>query len=171
MNEVEWMRNPKNGRLLGHIFIRNMHLYSSGRNLDVLDRNIKQQGAVHHIPSSLLRLSLKPVDKIDFSYASKMFVKKYVDKIDMRFLDATEAKRMINITQENTRELHCEDLNDIPPVVEDEDCSYITKQVDGNIFVYKVVKVAEYKMFEQPIEVKHVVPQMTPFADKVMLNE
>ena len=170
MNEVEWMRNPKNGRLLGHIFIRNMHLYSSGRNLDALDRNMKQQGQVHNIPSTLLRLSLKPVDHIDFTYASKMFTKKYVDKIDMRFLDATEARRMININKENRAELHSEDLN-APMEQQDEDCSYITKQVDGNIFVYKVVKVAEYKMFEQPIEVKHVVPQMTPFADKVMLNE
>lgn len=156
MKEVEWMRNPKNGRLIGHIFIRNMHLYSSGRNLNMLDRNIKQQGAKYKIPASLLRLAFQPSESIDLTYATNVFLARYVNKVDLRYIDMKEARKMIDENREKKEELHSEDLNDKPvevsidqePTVED-DCAYITKEKDGKICVYKVIKVAEYKMFEQ----------------------
>lgn len=156
MKEVEWMRNPKNGRLIGHIFIRNMHLYSSGRNLNVLDRNIKQQGAKYKIPASLLRLAFQPSESIDLTYASSVFLTRYVNKVDLRYIDMKEARKMINENREKKEELHSEDLNDEPVKVSiepeqpvEDDSAYITKEKDGNIYVYKVIKVAEYKMFEQ----------------------
>ena len=160
MANTEWMINIRNGRYLAHVeTTAGLHLYSSGRNFEELQRNIKQQAHKFRLPTSSVRLPLKPVDEIDLDHATQMFMSKFVNKIDPRFIELDKFKATMEPVKKP--ELHRESLGDepTPEIKSDVETSYITKNDKGYLVVYKVQEVCRFKLLD--------MDNFNPSKDKV----
>lgn len=152
MNQAEWMINPRNGIYLAHVFVRGMHLYTSGRNLRILAKNLKQQAYKNNLPYSSVSLSMKPSTEIDFSYATSMFMSRYVNKIDPRLMPLAEAKKIACANDEVKPKLYDENL--VRPIVDytptrQQTFKHITRVENGQLVVYKVEEVCRYDLMEE----------------------
>ena len=152
MNQAEWMINPRNGIYLAHVFVRGMHLYTSGRNLRILAKNLKQQAYKNNLPYSSVGLSMKPSTEIDFTYATPMFMSRYVNKIDPRLMQLSEAKKLIRNNEESKPKLFDENL--ARPIVDytptrQQTFKHITRVENGQLVVYKVEEVCRYDLMEE----------------------
>ena len=150
MNEAEWMINPRNGRYLAHAYIRGMHIYTSGRNLTALKRNLKQQAYKNHLPYSIVRLSLNPTQEIDLSHATNIFMSKFVDNIDPRFIGLTEVKKIAKENEKDKPVLHKENVvvNAGELLKSRKTFKHITRVENGQLVVYKVEEVCRYDLMD-----------------------
>lgn len=151
MNQAEWMINPRNGIYLAHVFVRGMHLYTSGRNLRILAKNLKQQAYKNNLPYSSVGLSMKPSADIDFAYASPTFMSRYVNKVDPRLIQLNEVKKIIKKNEEDKPKLYDEKL--VRPIVDftptqKQTFKHITRVENGQLIVYKVEEVCRYDLME-----------------------
>lgn len=124
---AKWALAPS-GYYIGVVEFNNKHYYASGRTADQLEKNMKRQMWIQeHVSNSQVHLEQSRSDEIDISFASKIFIGRYVKAKPGRPVIATKTKIIT------------------PPKPQFE---YITEKTDNEMVVYELREVARYKLHE-----------------------
>jgi len=147
---AKWALAPS-GYYIGVIEFNNKHYYASGRTPDKLEHNMKRQMYMaEHVSNTQVHLEQSRSDEIDISYASKIFVGRYVKPKPGRPVIATKTKI----------------ITPPKPVLE-----HLTEMIGDELVVYELREVARYKLHEVGVKNQN---NKTPTPDPVvcpMLDE
>lgn len=151
---AKWALAPS-GYYIGVVEFNNKHYYASGRTSDQLEKNIKRQMWMQErVSNSQVYLEHSRSDEIDISFASKIFIGRYVKAKPGRPVIATKTKIIT------------------PPKPQFE---YITEQTDNEMVVYELREVARYKLHrvdEQNQRNKNIDPDpvVCPFVNESQVD-
>lgn len=124
---AKWALAPS-GYYIGVVEFNNKHYYASGRTADQLEKNIKRQMYIQeHVSNSQVHLEHQRSDEIDISFASRIFVGRYVKAKAGRPVVATKTKI----------------ITPPKPVLE-----HLTETIGDELVVYELREVARYKLHE-----------------------
>ena len=139
---VKWALAPS-GFYIGVAEVNNKHYYASGRTADILERNIKRTLYMEErVSARQVHLEQSKSDEIDLTYASKMFMSKFV-KPKPGARPVVVNKTLI-----------------APPKPQFE---YITEQDGNEMVVYELREVARYKLHTSKlVETPVVLTPETP---------
>lgn len=125
---AEWMLAPS-GYYVAVLKVGNKHYYASGRNADILERNIKATGYMkERISQAQIHLAQSKSEQIDLQYASKMFISKYC-----KAKDGKPATVIRHNTIQKTPEPIYEHITEID-------------RSTGELVVYKLIEVSRFKL-------------------------
>ena len=149
---AEWMLAPS-GYYVALLKVGNKHYYASGRNADILERNIKTTAYLkERISQSQIHLAQNKSEQIDLQYASKMFISKYCKARD---------GRPNTVIRHNTIQKTPE------PIYE-----HVT-EIDrntGELVVYKLIEVSRFKLRQIETEKPQTNTIHVSTANEVQLN-
>lgn len=149
---AEWMLAPS-GYYIALLKVGNKHYYASGRNADILERNIKSTGYLkERISQSQIHLAQSKSEQIDLQYASKMFISKYCKARD---------ERPNTVIRHNTIQKTPEPIY--------EHVTEIDKNT-GELVVYKLIEVSRFKLRQTETEKPQTHTIQVSTANEVLLN-
>lgn len=142
---IKWAQAPSGFYICGVEF-NNKHYYASGRTADILEKNIKRSlYMAERVSARQVHLEQSKSDEIDLTYASKMFMSKFV-KPKPGARPVVVNKTLI-----------------APPKPQYE---YCTEQVGDEMVVYELHEVARYKIHtSKSVETPVVLTPETPVCD------
>lgn len=128
---AKWALAPS-GFYIGVVLFNNKHYYSYGRTADHLESNIKTRlYQEEHVSQTQVHLEQQRSESIDLTYASKIFMTRYV-KARPNAQPAIINKTLMPAPK--------------PPV------EYICEEKDGEMIVYEVKEIERYKLHRKPVQ-------------------
>lgn len=142
---IKWAQAPS-GFYICVVEFNNKHYYASGRTADILEKNIKRTLYMQErVSARQIHLEQSKSDEIDLTYASKMFMSKFVK--------AKPGARPVVVNKTLIA----------PPKPQLE---YITEQDGNEMVIYELREVARYKLHTSKlVETPVVSTPETPVCD------